>query len=281
VILAGYAHLCYTKGIENANGRMVLQAPAPALTTGKVSFPMATNDSTPRTIEIPLTKGYVTVVDEIDADLAALKWYPVIKQDRVYVWGKTGTPEKGQTETIYLHRIIFERVIGRKLLPTEIVDHVDNNPLQNNRLNLRLADKSTNAQNSKVRVDNSTGYKGVSGQGNYFNAEIKSNGAKIFLGSFRTAEEAGAIYNLAACNGFGDFARINDIPDWQTIAAKAAENKLSLRNKSGYTGVSAFGNKWKAQITVNKKAIHLGLFNTPEEAHESFVNAQLKFRGLK
>lgn len=52
--------------------------------------------------------------------------------------------------------------------------------------------------------------------------------------------------------------------------------KLSVRNKSGLRGVSRNANgKWRAQIaTGNNKTRYLGLFDTPEDAHEAYMAAR-------
>lgn len=52
-------------------------------------------------------------------------------------------------------------------------------------------------------------------------------------------------------------------------------------NKSGYKGVSFSKdtNKWRATIVVNYKQIHLGLFNTPEEAAEAYINKAREIQG--
>jgi hypothetical protein len=50
--------------------------------------------------------------------------------------------------------------------------------------------------------------------------------------------------------------------------------KLNKNNKTGYIGVTKFKDKFKAEIRLNKKSTYLGLFTTPEEAHEAYVKAK-------
>lgn len=50
-------------------------------------------------------------------------------------------------------------------------------------------------------------------------------------------------------------------------------------NTSGYKGVSACGEKWRAQIQSGGKKKALGLFRTPEEAHEAYVAAAKEWHG--
>ena len=50
----------------------------------------------------------------------------------------------------------------------------------------------------------------------------------------------------------------------------------SKNNKSGYLGVSwsKQHQKWRANLYINKKQTHLGLFDTPEEAHACYLAAK-------
>lgn len=45
-------------------------------------------------------------------------------------------------------------------------------------------------------------------------------------------------------------------------------------NESGFLGVSTHGDKFRARMCVNSKNKHLGLFDTPEEAHQAYVEAK-------
>jgi len=49
--------------------------------------------------------------------------------------------------------------------------------------------------------------------------------------------------------------------------------KAKATNSSGYPGVYYHkgGKKWAASITVDRRAIYLGLYKTPEEAHDAYL----------
>lgn len=69
---------------------------------------------------------------------------------------------------------------------------------------------------------------------------------------------------------------------WENLRkATNAENKQNSEkyrsNKSGFLGVHLHGNRWKAQIIVNYKMVHLGFFDTPEEASAAYKKGKQKF----
>lgn len=175
---------------------------------------MAKNDSTPKqlplpidgaTVEIPLTKGYVAIVDAIDADLVTNLWFFSSGQ------GRAGYAQRNiNNKGIKLHRIILSRILGRELISSEIADHANGDTLDNRRSNLRLATLLQNSQNVKRRIDNTSGYKGVywKKDKNKWAARLRINNKCIWLGCFDSAEDAYFAYCEAAKKYFGEFARL-------------------------------------------------------------------------
>jgi hypothetical protein len=93
--------------------------------------------------------------------------------------------------------------------PVGMIDHINNNPEDNRICNLREATKQQNGQNRAISKRNKSGFKGVTRvtEANRWQAHIKVNDKKIYLGSFLTPEEAYEAYISAAQQHFGEYAR--------------------------------------------------------------------------
>lgn len=111
-------------------------------------------------------------------------------------------------DTLLLHRLIMGLEKG---VPIQ-VDHINGNPLDNRRENLRLCTPIQNSYNLRASSRNRTGFKGVHHHTGRFVAAIKVNKKKIYLGRFKTPEEAARVYNAAALKYHGEFARFNNLP---------------------------------------------------------------------
>jgi len=94
-----------------------------------------------------------------------------------------------------------------------LIDHINGNPLDNKKRNLRICSKSQNQYNSKIRVDNTSGFKGVCWSKCYkkWRVYIYKNKHQILLGYFNNKIEAAKAYNEAAKKYHGEFARLNRI----------------------------------------------------------------------
>ena len=80
------------------------------------------------------------------------------------------------------------------------VDHIDNNPANNNVKNLRWATSSDNSCNRGKQKNNTTGFKGVSfdKHAKKYQAYININGKKKSLGYFKNVEDASKAYEAKA-----------------------------------------------------------------------------------
>lgn len=156
--------------------------------------------------EIKLSQGMIALVDDDDYEkVNQHKWYARKngKNDAYYAlrW------DNCSNKHVRMHRALME--VTSEL----IVDHVNHNTLDNRKSNLRICNKTENCRNQRLRLQNTSGYKGVSYHKNHkkYEAKIKYNGKRLFLGYYETAKEAAISYNEKAKELFKEFAWINPI----------------------------------------------------------------------
>lgn len=105
----------------------------------------------------------------------------------------------------YAQRIIWKMMTGRD--PACIVDHADNNTLNNAWSNLRAASLSQNGYNRRINKNNKSGVKGVHWDRGKWRAVITVDKRAIRLGKFSTVSEAAAAIDGVREQYHGTFAR--------------------------------------------------------------------------
>lgn len=107
-------------------------------------------------------------------------------------------------EAFLAHRLAWFYVTG--VWPVR-VDHKDQNKQNNAWNNLREATGSENMANVTREKKNAAGFKGVTkaSKAKVYVARIRHNYKQIYLGCFKTAEEAHAVYCAKALEIFGEY----------------------------------------------------------------------------
>lgn len=140
----------------------------------------------------------------------ALKPYPwrAIGNNKQYLAHSYNA--KGQS--IYLHQAVW--LYHHGYIP-KVIDHINGNAMDNRIENLRPCTLSQNQFNSKKKVSNKSGFKGVvfhpKCKNKPWQAKINLLGKRISLGYYATKEEAAIAYNEGAKRFAGEFANLNDI----------------------------------------------------------------------
>jgi HNH endonuclease len=108
------------------------------------------------------------------------------------------------------HRIIY--AIHNKTIDFDdmLVDHIDNNKMNNTPANLRLATYSENQHNSNKQVNNTSGHKNISfvKKLNKYRCAMRYHGKDIYIGLFETLEEALVARDSTFKQLTGDFYRV-------------------------------------------------------------------------
>lgn len=155
---------------------------------------------------IGLSQAKYALIDDEDMEsVSRFRWH-VTNHGYVrtrFCMGRVGG--KRQQTSMFLHRLIM-----RPAKHLEI-DHINHNPLDCRRANMRICTKAENMHNQLIRKGMSSQYKGVCWYrpSAKWKAQIKHNGKLIYLGYFTNELEAAQVYDAAARELFGEFAKTN------------------------------------------------------------------------
>lgn len=149
---------------------------------------------------IKLTQGKFAQVDDWNYDeLNGFKWYAHKHKNTYYA-------ERNEMgKSILMHRVIMDTPDNMQ------VDHKDHNGLNCQEFNMRNCTHRQNGMNVIPRGKSK--FKGVFiayyKEKQYFQTRIKINSNQIYLGSFKTEEDAARKYDEYAKIYHGEFANLN------------------------------------------------------------------------
>lgn len=127
------------------------------------------------------------------------RWVARENNGNIYVVrSRSGTKDK---PTDFIHSL---------LMGAPGIDHIDGDTLDNRRSNLRFATNAENSRNQrKTRHARSSQYKGVTRFRDKWMVQVIKDYKHMYLGLYRSEEEAARVYDAAALEHFGEFARLN------------------------------------------------------------------------
>lgn len=116
----------------------------------------------------------------------------------------------------YVHGIVDSKIIRlhRHVLNyngKDVVDHINNNPLDNRKCNLRIVTSKQNSMNKKSSKNSTSEYIGVSWEKsrNKWITSITINNKSKFLGRFKDEKEAAKARDIATIKYYGEYGNLN------------------------------------------------------------------------
>ena len=158
------------------------------------------------TKEIQLSQGKVALVDADDYDnLCKYKWHAVKSPKRKNYWRACRVENY---KTISMHSEILQ------VPDDKFIDHINHNPLDNRKANLRECTITQNNWNTRP-YGKTSNYKGVywHTRNKRWRATVWKDGRQIFLGNFVDEHDAARAYNKAVLElRDKEFTYLNDVP---------------------------------------------------------------------
>jgi len=131
--------------------------------------------------------GKAVIFDKQDEDIFnKYTWFLCKKENNTFYVVTDIYLGNNKSKRKYFHQFILGTKKGF------LIDHINRNPLDNRRSNLRFATRSLNAFNSKIRNDNKSGYRNISfdKSRNKWVARKQIGDKYKFLGRFETKNDA-------------------------------------------------------------------------------------------
>jgi hypothetical protein len=220
-----------------------------------------------------LTQGQFAFVDE--ADFEQLNQYP---------WYARWAPEANtfyasrwvNGKNIHMHNVIVPPGRGR------VIDHWNGYGLDNRRINLRRATPRQNAINRERTHLNSNGCTGIGYDGRGIDkqwfARISVDGKRISLGYFERREDAIAARLSGERRYYRAALRVGSPEIPPVIIDPNVSRAMSVRNTSGFVGVSRKRKGWRARVRIDGIEKSIGHFDSPEKASEARETFLLNYR---
>lgn len=159
---------------------------------------------------IRMTQPKYAKVDPSDYErLRKFEWLVKKGKNSFYAQRRVPTGKRGKEKLVYMHQMVTKVPEGM------VIDHINQDGMDNRSANLRAATYSQNSCNRKKRPGTTRSkYKGIYWKKKIrkWQASIQFNKKRIYLGRFLDEIEAAKAYDRAAKKYHGEFACLN-FPD--------------------------------------------------------------------
>ena len=145
------------------------------------------------------------------------EYLPLVEKYCWHIYGGYVTAFDMEAEkTLKLHRLITN-------CPNDmVVDHINHNPLDNRKENLRICTQSDNCKNRITNNNKSSGVTGVSWVEKFskWRARINIDGKRVSLGYFTNKEDAIAARHKAELKYYGEYS-----PNYEKLTQQSSTNE--------------------------------------------------------
>lgn len=168
-------------------------------------------------IKIQYKQEYIDVfIDKDDYERVKLhNWRSSHKKNKIYIV----TGQAKNKNLVYLHNYIMNYTP----IPQQEVDHIDGNSCNNRKDNLRLVSRQNNIDNTKVRIDNKIGIRGICGTKGKFKCDFSYHGKRYYFKDWKTCEEA--VYCRKIAEDYFGIETLSKNPLAQQYLDKLSENQ--------------------------------------------------------
>lgn len=181
----------------------------------------------------------------VDSAIVSSEDYSEISR---YFWHLTSDGYAQSSEVGLMHKFIITAAGGL------VVDHIDQNKLNNQRCNLRACTRKQNAQNVSKDTENSSSvFKGVSFDTKRKLFVVRCD--KIYYGGFINELHAAFAYNEAAKKIYGEGALLNDVPKPNDFIPWTKKRKNTEKDINLDLPKYIYYNQGRYQIIINHKYI--------------------------
>jgi hypothetical protein len=143
----------------------------------------------PKLVKLTNCAEFALVDDEDYESVSKFNWYKIrggYAARTVHLGPNPNKKGKYLSKVIYMHRMIM--CVSSEF----VIDHINQDKLDNQKSNLRICDQSINMTNYGLPKNNTSGIKGVTWNKKHkkWKAQIKFHQKNLYLGEFENIEDA-------------------------------------------------------------------------------------------
>ena len=198
-----------------------------------------------KTSYIKLTQGQVAIIDAEDLEkIADYRWHASWNPSKkAYYATSSITVSYKKQKTVSMNRLLMN--CPKHL----VVDHIDGNPLNNCKSNLRVCTPSQNCANKGAYKTNTTGHKGLVKNKNTYEVYVSINGKSTYVGCSSKYEDAVKIHEEESRRIHGEFCRFEPCMTMERQEVTKRDNTPIKEFMEGY------GYVYKIPLTKGQFAI--------------------------